>query len=103
MRAKTKELPIGTLIFKGDDPQPEGIYTRCPYCGMTDFRTMNQSARSAHFCSWTVAGRSKYNCGRCRNDFYTLTITVPQGVEFKDLLARVVKAITGGEDNGGLV
>lgn len=96
--ASTKELPIGTVLI-GDDMKPQGIYTRCPHCGMTDYNTMNQGIRHAHFKSWTVAGRSKYNCGRCRNDFYTLTITIPKGIDFKDLLARVIEIFRGIEEH----
>lgn len=93
-KSKT-ELPVGTVYY--ENGRPAKVYTRCPHCGMTDLRFMNQSHRNAHFRSWQVGGKSKYQCGKCRHEFYTLEFTIPVGMPFETALARVIEAFKNEE------
>ena len=59
----------------------QGIYTRCPHCGMVDLRHMNQGIKQSHFLIWNAKGIEKYQCGKCRNYFFAIRLQVPEDME----------------------
>ena len=55
--------------------------TRCPHCGMIDYRHSSQGIHNTHWPSCKVGGVTKYECGKCRKSFFSLEIQVPLDME----------------------
>lgn len=71
---------LGTVLVD-DRGEPEKILTRCPHCGLIDYRHSSQGAKNTHWQSWNVGGVREYQCGKCRKSFFTLEVQVPLDME----------------------
>lgn len=92
---KRKYTPIGTALI--DEMHRTGkILNQCPHCGMVDYQFMNQGIGQSHFLIWNVGAVSKRQCGKCRGEFFTLSIQVPVGIEPEELFDRIEAQFTYG-------
>lgn len=87
-KLKKRNDLLGTVLLD-ENGAPQGIYTRCPYCGMVDMRYSSQGIKQSHFQAWKVKGVGKYECGKCRHTFFTLELQVPTDVEPMALYERI--------------
>ena len=67
--------PLGAAIC--ENGQLQGVYRRCPHCGMVDLQHSVQGASRAHHLISRVGAQLKYECGKCRKQFTVLEICVP--------------------------
>ena len=86
--APRRNDPIGTALLD-DIGKAKSILTRCPECGMVDYRFVNQRSDRSHWCDYTVGGVGRYQCGKCRSFFNTLRIQVPEGMDPMELYERI--------------
>jgi len=76
---KQNDLLGTSLVNEAGEPQK--VLTRCPHCGMIDYRHSSQGIHNTHWPSCKVGGVTKYECGKCRKSFFSLEIQVPLDME----------------------
>lgn len=69
------------------------IYTRCPHCGMVDYRYSAQGMNHAHHPITLVGALEKYECGGCRRQFHAIQICVPANTDPMEFYKRVVSLL----------
>lgn len=86
---------FGTVLVN-EKGMAERVLTRCPHCGMVDYRFSSQGLKSSHFANSRVGGVRKYQCGKCRNFFHTLEIQVPLDMDPMKLYEKINKVFGSG-------
>ena len=85
---------IGSTVTKADG-NTCGPYRRCPYCGLVDYHHSAQGVDKSHHPITRVGATLRYECGKCRKQFYCLEVSVPADqtpLEFYQQINAALKA-----------
>lgn len=61
----------------GPSGKATGIYRRCPHCGLVDLQHSVQGANRSHHQITRVGALLRYECGKCRKQFFAVEVCVP--------------------------
>lgn len=71
--------------------KPTNLYRRCPHCGMVDHQYSAQGLKDSHFQTTRVGSLLKYECGKCRKQFFTFEVCVPEGEDPYEFYNKIAK------------
>lgn len=93
---RDKELrldPTNAVIVKDGKVIGNGIHKRCPHCGKALFPHDT-------VIIWTVGAVTKWVCCKCRNEYHTLTLTVPVNTAPEKFYEKIRAALFTEEEHG---
>lgn len=80
-----------------------GIYRRCPHCSMVDLQHSVQGASRSHHQITRVGALLRYECGKCRKQFFTFEVCVPADIEPLKFYEQINALLAATEKNKGEV
>lgn len=81
--------PTNAVIVSKTDGKiiSNGVHQRCPNCGAALVHNRNT------YPIWNVGATGKWECGKCRKRYHTITIPVPLDTSPEQFYEKIRKAL----------